>query len=209
MRLRKAYPGNPLTLGVGECQTRHYLAEMRQVLALVEDDLVDKVDRIASILITARSNNKTVFIMGNGGSATTASHFVADLSKLTIAGGVKRFRVIGLVDNIATILAWANDTSYERIFVEQLKNLMNSGDVVIGFSGSGNSMNVIKAIEYANEKGGVTVGLCGFYGGKLSKCAKECFVVPCVNMQRIEDVHLIIVHLLTSLIKAEQEQDIA
>lgn len=185
--------------------TRRYLKKVIQVLELSADDLVNKVDRVVSILIKARDNNKTIFIMGNGGSAMTASHFVSDLSKGTIVEGAKRFRVIGLVDNVANILAWANDISYEEIFVEQLKNLMNSGDVVIGISGSGESMNVIKAIEYANEQDGVTIGLCGFDGGKLSQIAKESIIVTCDNMQRIEDTHLIIEHLLTSLIKAEQE----
>lgn len=185
--------------------TRRYLKKVIQVLELSADDLVYKVDKIASILITARDNNKAIFIMGNGGSAMTASHFVSDLSKGTIAEGSKRFRAIGLVDNVANVLAWANDVGYEEIFTEQLKNLMNRGDVVIGISGSGESMNVIKAIKYANEQDGITVGLCGFGGGKLSRIAKESIIVPCNNMQRIEDAHLIIEHLLTSLIKAEQE----
>jgi D-sedoheptulose 7-phosphate isomerase len=101
------------------------------------------------------------------------------------------------------MLALANDAGYEEIFVEQLKNLMEPGDVVIGISGSGNSINVIKAIEYANSRGGLTIGLCGFDGGELMKCAQENIVVHCAHIQGAEDMHLLIEHLLTSLLRAE------
>ncbi|TSD03639.1 MAG: D-sedoheptulose 7-phosphate isomerase, partial [Parcubacteria group bacterium Athens0714_26] len=142
---------------------------------------------------------------GNGGSAATASHFVNDLSKLTISEGRLRFKVVGLTDNVPILLAWANDTNYHNIFVEQIKNLIEPGDVVVGISGSGNSMNVINAIEYANERGGVTIGLVGYDGGKLINCVQHCIHIPISEMEKIEDMHLLIQHLLSTLIKKETE----
>ena len=185
--------------------TKEYLGEIRKILDLMEEDLVSKMDKLATILLTAREKRSTIFIMGNGGSASTASHFVGDLSKGTIVEGFPRFKAISLTDNIPNMLAWANDSSYDDIFVEQLKNLMEPGDVVIGISGSGNSMNVIKAIEYANKNGGITIGLSGYDGGRLLKSAQENIHVPSYYMQRVEDIHLMIEHLLTSLIREEQK----
>ena len=184
--------------------TKEYLQEIRTILDLMEENLVNKMDKLATILLKAREKRNTIFIMGNGGSASTASHFVGDLSKGTIVDGFPRFKAVALTDNIPNMLAWANDNSYDDIFVEQLKNLMEAGDVVIGISGSGNSMNVINAIEYANENGGITIGLSGYDGGKLLKCAQENIHVPSSYMQRVEDIHLLIEHLLTSLIREEE-----
>jgi D-sedoheptulose 7-phosphate isomerase len=184
--------------------TQSYLADIKSILDSMQADLIIQIDKVASILNKARENRNTIFTMGNGGSAATASHFVIDLSKMTITEGLPRFKAIGLNDNIPSMLAWANDASYEDIFAEQLKNLMEPGDVVIGISGSGNSRNVIKAIEYANSHGAVTIGLSGFDGGKLLKCARENIHIPSRNMQRVEDIHLIIEHLLTSLLRDEK-----
>jgi len=186
--------------------TKEYLEEIKKTIDLMEEKLVNKVDKLATILIKAGDRKNTIFIMGNGGSASTASHFAADLSKGTIVEGFPRVKAIALTDNIPNMLAWANDNGYEEIFVEQLKNLMEPGDVVIGISGSGNSMNVIKAIEYANKNGGITIGLSGYDGGKLLKCAQENIHVPSFYMQRIEDIHLIIEHLSTSLIREEKNK---
>ena len=185
--------------------TKEYLAEIRKILDLMEEDLINKMDKLSSMLRKARENKNTIFIMGNGGSASTASHFVGDLSKGTIVDGFPRFKAVALTDNIPNMLAWANDVGYEQIFVEQLKNLMEAGDVVIGISVSGNSMNVIKAIEYANRNGGITIGLSGCDGGKLVKCAQENIHVPSSYTQKVEDIHLLIEHLLTSLIREEQK----
>ena len=182
---------------------KKYLAEVRKTLDAMEPDLTKEMDRLASILAKARKNKNIVFLAGNGGSASTASHIAQDLAKCTIAEGMPRFRAISLADNIPGMLAWANDSSYEDIFVEQLKNLMEPGDIVIGISGSGNSKNVIKAIEYANENGGITIGISGHDGGKLMKSARENIHVPSFNMQRIEDVHLLVLHLLMSLLRDE------
>jgi len=184
---------------------KNYLEEIKKTLNSIEEDLLNKVEKIAILLIEAKNKKNTIFIMGNGGSGSTASHFAEDLSKGTIIGDSLRFKVISLADSIPTILAWANDSSYDDVFIEQLKNLMEPGDVVIGISGSGNSKNVIKAIEYANEKGGVTIGFSGYDGGKLIKSAKTNIHVPSFNMQRVEDVHMIIVHLLVSLLLEEEK----
>lgn len=181
--------------------TKEYLAEIKRLLDSIEADLINKVDKLASILTKARESKKTIFTMGNGGSATTASHFAEDLAKGTIAEGLPRFKAIALTDSVPSMLAWANDSNYEDIFIEQLKNLMEPDDVVIGISGSGNSMNVIKAIEYANGNGGLTVGLSGYDGGKLLKCAQENIHVPSFDMQKVEDIHLLVLHLLFRLLR--------
>jgi D-sedoheptulose 7-phosphate isomerase len=188
--------------------TAEYLAGLTRVLDQMREGLADKMDTLASLFLAARDNRRTIFVMGNGGSAATASHFVGDLSKGTIVAGSPRFKAIGLTDNITNLLAWANDTDYSDIFVEQLKNLMEPGDLVIGISVSGNSANVIKAIEYANGHGGVTIGFSGYDGGRLLKAAQENIHVPDYYMQRVEDTHLILEHLLTSLIREEQQQEL-
>ena len=196
-----------MNLGVGgmkefsQSYTREYLADVKKLLDTIEQALADELDKLVSLLSEARKNKNTVFLMGNGGSATTASHIAQDLGKCTIKDGLPRFRVISLTDSIPSMLAWANDASYEDIFIEQLKNLMHPGDIVIGISGSGNSMNVIKAIEYANKNRDKTVGISGYDGGKLLKCAQENIHVPSFHMQQVEDVHLLVLHLLMCLIR--------
>ena len=160
---------------------------------------------LVDLLVASFKRGGKLLIFGNGGSAATASHFAGDLSKGTIVEGFPRFKAIALTDNIPNMLAWANDRGYENIFVEQLKNLMEPNDVVIAISGSGNSTNVIKAIDYANDNGATTIALTGHDGGKLLKSAKENIHVPCYDMQRVEDIHLLVEHLLTSLIREEQK----
>ncbi len=180
-----------------------YFDEIRKCLNHLENNLRDQIDRLMEILLEARKNRKTIFIMGNGGSGSTASHFACDLAKNTIAPDNLRFKVIALTDNVPQILAWANDTEYQNIFIEQLKNLLEKGDVVIGISVSGNSKNVIKALEYANENGAITIGLTGFDGGKIKNIAKETIIVPSYNMQCCEDIHLMLQHIITSTIREE------
>jgi len=182
---------------------REYLADIKGTLDSMEDDLINKTSKLASVLAEARQNKNTVFLMGNGGSASTASHVAQDLAKCTIAEGLPRFRVTALTDSISSMLAWANDTSFEEIFIEQLKSSMEPGDVIIGISGSGNSRNVIKAIEYANGNGGITVGISGYDGGKLLQIAQENIHVLNHNMQRVEDIHVLVLHLLISILRDE------
>lgn len=162
-----------------------------------------EIEKIKDILLQAYRENRKIFIMGNGGSAATASHFACDLAKGTAGkdNSGKRFRVIALTNNVPLLTAWANDTAYENIFLEQLKNLLDTGDVVIAISASGNSMNVVKAVKYANANGAITIGLTGFKGGKLKSIVKECLIVPAHSMKQIEDVHLILEHLLCSWLR--------
>ena len=143
--------------------------------------------------------------MGNGGSASTATHFTSDLLKTSIIKNEKRFKAHSLSDNIPVILAWANDTEYKNIFSEQLENFLKKDDIVIGISGSGNSENVISAIEFANTKNAITVTLTGKDGGKLAKLSEINLTVPSDDMLTIETMHLMICHLITTMIRSGGE----
>lgn len=165
---------------------------------------VDGLDRKAIIsfvdsLLEARKNGNNIYIMGNGGSASTASHFTCDFNKGLSYKKDIRFKMICLNDNIATMLAYSNDLGYENVFVEQLKNFLKKDDVVIGISGSGNSKNILNAIEYANIIGAKTVGLTGFDGGKLKDIVDISIHADINNMQVAEDVHMTICHMLYSV----------
>ena len=156
----------------------------------------EELNRFINLLNTAREEGKNIFIMGNGGSAATASHYCCDFNKgLSYGFDKKRFKFICLSDNVPTMMAYANDVSYDDIFVEPLKNFIQPGDLVIGISGSGNSKNVINAIEYANANGGITIGLTGYTGGKLKELAKYSVNVNVNDMQISEDLHMIFDHL--------------
>jgi len=165
-------------------------------------DNIDKneIKKVVNILLEARDNEKQIFIMGNGGSASTASHFACDINKGTKQKDKKMFKVICLNDNIPTMLAYANDVGYESIFEDQLKNFLNKGDVVIGISGSGNSENIIKAIEYANLKRAITIGITGYGGGILKQISKHSVNANIDDMQISEDIHMILVHVIMKAI---------
>jgi len=152
-------------------------------------------EAMINILIEACEEKRNIFVMGNGGSGATASHWACDINKGCSFGKHRRFRMICLNDNVSTMLAYANDISYDNVFVEQLKNFFGPGDVVIGISGSGNSVNVLKAIEYANNNEGITIGLCGFNGGKLHRIVDIPLLINVDDMQKVEDTHMIIVHM--------------
>ncbi|MBI4805534.1 MAG: SIS domain-containing protein [Desulfovibrio sp.] len=175
-----------------------YLLGMRAVVSRLDKN---QIGRIADMLHAAYVADKQVFVMGNGGSAATASHFSSDLAKAVAVNGNRGFRAIPLTDNIPLMTAWGNDVGFEDIFSGQMRNLVNPGDVVIGISGGGMSGNVIKAMELARDRGARTVGLTGFTGGKLKGLVDECFIVPSENYQFIEDVHMMLVHLLTSVVR--------
>lgn len=174
-----------------------YIAELEKVMETIP---LDKFEEILNIMLDAYEAEHSIFTMGNGGSGSTASHFACDINKGVSSGFEKRFKVICLNDNIPTMLAYANDSSYEDIFVEQLKNFLRPGDVVIGISGSGHSKNVIKAVEYANENAAVSVAFTGFDGGKLAKIAKTSIVVGANDMQKVEDIHLIMTHMIMQIL---------
>jgi D-sedoheptulose 7-phosphate isomerase len=178
-----------------------YLDEVAKTLEHMEKDLPFKAEEIVSALVKARDSGKRIYICGNGGSASTASHMASDLNKGSNRKDARRFKAAALTDNIPAMLAWANDSSYDDIFVEQLKNHLEKGDVVVGISGSGNSSNVLKALHYANDEGALTIGLTGFDGGKMAQLAKICYVVPNHTMQQIEDIHLIIEHMLSLILR--------
>jgi D-sedoheptulose 7-phosphate isomerase len=161
----------------------------------------DDIEKIVDILIKARNNGKKIFTMGNGGSASTSSHFSSDLLKTTITKGDKRFISISLVDNVPVMLAWANDASYEDIFVEQLKNFLSNEDVVVGFSGSGKSKNVINAMKYAKKNGAFCIGITGMSGGYFPKICDICFVVPSNDMLTIESIHVMLCHCIVTAIR--------
>jgi D-sedoheptulose 7-phosphate isomerase len=182
---------------------RRYVEETRAALA--DRYLTEAVARIVPELLRARAEGRTVFFFGNGGSASTAQHFVCDIGKATLreGDGGKRFRCVALVDNVPMVTAWANDTDYSRVFAEQLTSLAVAGDVAVGISGSGNSPNVLRAMETARSMGLVTVGLTGMGGGKLKGRVDIPLVVPSNSMQHIEDVHLLVCHLLTSYLRDE------
>jgi D-sedoheptulose 7-phosphate isomerase len=169
---------------------------LTQLKGLLDDFPHDTFEKIGQVLLSAYRDERNIFIMGNGGSGSTASHFACDINKGCCTGLDKRFRVMCLNDNIPTILAYANDLSYEKIYVEQLKNFLRHGDVVIGISGSGNSENVLQAVRYAKDNGAGTVGLSGFDGGKLAGIVDVPFVARINDMQKVEDVHMIVIHML-------------
>jgi D-sedoheptulose 7-phosphate isomerase len=176
-----------------------YIEEVSAVLRALPSE---PIAQVVEVLARARREGRQVFVMGNGGSAATASHFCCDLSKGTIAPDKPRFKVIGLADNMALFSALANDWGYERVFDAQLEALAQPGDVAIGFSGSGNSLNVLRAMELARDMGLTTIGFSGFAGGKLAGLVDVCVVVPCDCMEQIEDVHLVLEHAICTALRS-------
>jgi D-sedoheptulose 7-phosphate isomerase len=176
----------------------------RQFLQRVGEELlrvdVKHIEKLADLIYDCYQQGRFVFICGNGGSGANASHFCEDLGKGTVRREdmdkeeCKRLKVISLTDNTPYILAWANDEGFERIFVEQLKNLASPGDLLIAISGSGNSPNVLRAVEWANRHGLVTVGCTGFSGGRLKSLAQYNVHVPVDDMGIVESIHLTIFH---------------
>jgi D-sedoheptulose 7-phosphate isomerase len=170
-----------------------YLSTLTELLNRFDKE---KFQTIVHLILDAYENERRIFVMGNGGSGATASHFACDINKGCCMDLEKKFKMICLNDNIPTILAFANDLSYDRVFIEQMKNLFIAGDLVIGISGSGNSENVLHAIRYANEHRGKTIGFSGFSGGMLAKLAHIPFVAQINDMQKVEDAHVILAHMI-------------
>jgi D-sedoheptulose 7-phosphate isomerase len=180
----KGYPTYP--------SSRAYFAQVAALFA----GLDAQTDRLVAALYRGFEEGRTIFLCGNGGSAAAASHFGQDLAKGTLSSmaATRRFRVIPLTDNIGFITALANDEGYESIFEQQLRNLACSGDLLVAISGSGNSPNVLRAVEYAHSIGMTTIGVTGFDGGKLRALAKESVHVPIDDMGMCEAVHGIVFH---------------
>ncbi len=170
-----------------------YKSKLAQALDTIDLDCVGKA---IEILRAARDRNRHIFVCGNGGSASTASHFVCDMVKGASFNRQTRFRIMALTDSLPTITAYSNDVSYDCVFAEQLKNFAEPGDVFIAISGSGNSPNVLCAIEYANSIGCESIALTGRDGGKLGPLAKLQIRIAESHMGRIEDGHMIVCHML-------------
>jgi D-sedoheptulose 7-phosphate isomerase len=179
----------------------------------------EKIEAISEIVYQAWLNRRQVFIAGNGGSASTATHLACDLSKCTIIGDLPRLRVFSLVDNIPLTSAWTNDNGFETVFEEQLKNLMDDGDVLIVFSvhgGSGSgeagswSQNIPRAVKYTQSRGGKVIGFSGFGGGLLGEVADECVVVEIdqepLGTPLVESLHSVLAHLLTQCVRVKMQE---
>ena len=162
---------------------------------------------LVKLLLKARENENAIFIFGNGGSAATASHITGDFLKGISYGLDKSFRIQCLNDNISGLMAISNDLSYEEIFIEQLKGFLKKEDVVIGISGSGNSANVVKAMEYARSNNAHTVALCGYKGGKIKDIAEIVIHAPIQDMEVTEDIHIIIFHAIKQVLMKELKGD--
>lgn len=154
------------------------------------------IENMSQLIEDAYHANRFVFIIGNGGSAANASHLCEDLAKCTLKDfeNQKRLKVLSLTDNTAGIMAWANDEGYDRVFLEQLKNLASPGDLLIAISGSGNSPNILKAVEWADRNGLVTLGLTGFSGGALKTLARHSVHAPVDDMGIAESLHQVLFH---------------
>lgn len=179
-----------------------YFSEMSDIIKKISKDDISKV---IDILFDAWKNDKKIYTMGNGGSASTATHFAADLAKTSIVEGKKRFKVIGLTDNIPLMSAWINDNGFENLFTGQLENFIEPDDVLVGFSvhggsGSGNaglwSQNLLKAMKFAKDKGARAVGFSGFDGGMFKKICDACIVVPTNSTPQVESFHVVLHHLI-------------
>jgi len=175
-----------------------YIDDLRLTLASLPQEPIKEV---IMMLHDARINNRQVFIMGNGGSASTASHFVCDLAKNTRKEGFPHFRVIGLTDNMALMSAYGNDEGYENVFVQQLASFVQPKDVVIAISTSGNSPNVLEATKLANDRNARTIGFTGFDGGQLGNMVDINLHVPSDNIEQVEDIHLMYEHLICTVLR--------
>jgi D-sedoheptulose 7-phosphate isomerase len=177
---------------------QNYISTLSQTMGQRSHELIVEV---INILQRARMQGNQVFIMGNGGSASTATHFVCDLAKNTRHEGLPHYRAIGLTDNMAVFSAYANDEGYENVFAKQLANLIQPGDIVIGISASGNSQNVINAIQEAKQGTVTTIAFTGFDGGRLGQLVDINIHVKSDIIEHVEDIHLMLEHMMVKAIK--------
>lgn len=177
---------------------KKYLGGLKDVIDTLD---LGELDRAVKLLKSERKNNRQIFVVGNGGSTATANHFLCDFGKNAVKSDEGRFKIVSLCSSVEVITAYANDVAYEVIFEEQLKNLMNHGDIIMAISASGNSPNIINAVRYAKEKQGVIVGLTGGDGGKLKQLADIRLHVESDVIEQVEDVHLIFEHIIVYLFK--------
>lgn len=167
-----------------------------KLMLLIERMDQESVDRACNLISDAWHDGRQVITFGNGGSALTALHFITDWNKSVAMKGKRPFRGRSLVDNVGLLMAYGNDVSFQDIFSEQLSNIVHPGDLVIAISGSGNSENVIRAVHCAHEHDAVTLGLCGYDGGRLRQLTQHCIWVPINDMQLVEDMHMMFGHIV-------------
>ncbi|MAM68902.1 MAG: SIS domain-containing protein [Pseudomonadota bacterium] len=185
---------------------RSYLRYLASCLDTID---CGEIERFIDLLLEARRQGRTVFFIGNGGSAATASHFANDISIGTRTGDDRPFRAVSLTDNVAVMTAVANDEGYDRMFVDQLRVHMRDGDSVVAISASGNSPNVISAVDYAKDRGATVVGLTGFDGGDLRKKSDISLHIQTEKGEYgpVEDIHMIFDHLIGSYLIATVKQE--
>jgi len=179
---------------------------LSRLSALVESFDRAQVDRAVKVIADTWRAGRQIITLGNGGSSMTALHFINDWNKSVFMATGKPFRGRSLVDNLGLVMAYGNDISFQDIFAEQLKNLLEAGDLLIALSGSGNSENVIRAVRYANDHGATTLGLCGYSGGRLKEIAQHVVWVEVQDMQLAEDMHAIFGHIVMQRLCASGAQ---
>ena len=182
-------------------QIKDYIGMEKGALDLLP---VRDINNVINVLEKARLNGNRIFICGNGGSASTASHYECDFNKGVSYDQKIKYDFECLSDNVPMMMAIANDIGYEDIFVVPLKNKLKKNDIVIGISGSGNSENVVRAIEYANQIGAETIAICGYSGGKIKETAKYSIHVNVDNMQIVEDIHLVLDHMMMTVLSGTE-----
>lgn len=185
----------------------HAASYVRKIQDMLTNLDLKEVERLTNTVLDAYKNDKQIFIIGNGGSASAASHMACDWGKGTVVPGKRRMRVISLTDNMAMFSAIANDFGYENVFVEQLKNILNPGDLVVGISASGNSPNVVNALRYANQAGGITASIVGFTGGAMKKESDIVIFLKNSEYGPVEDGHLILNHIVATYLQSRFNVD--
>ena len=187
---------------------KEFVAEYVEGLsALLREIDLEAVERIGTVLWGAYRADRRIFIIGNGGSAATASHFACDLAKGATVSGKRRVRAISLTDNVALMTAIGNDLGYDRLFTEQIANLAGEGDVLVAISASGNSPNILDTLRWARENGVVTVGVLGFEGGEAAKIADHVVIAESRNYGFVEDFHLIFEHARSQWFRQKIENE--
>lgn len=195
--------GQPLDMGARMNLIDSYLSELETVVRNISRV---EVRAVVDLLFEAWQSRRTIFIIGNGGSAATASHMMNDLNKFTVVGDLPRVRSIALTDNVPLMTAVGNDLAYGDIFVEPLKNLLQPVDILIAISTSGNSPNVVKAVEYARTSGARVIGFCGAPGGKLAQIADVKVIIPSRRIGHQEDGHMILDHVISVALRERIER---
>lgn len=177
-------------------------AYFERLAALIPQLPYAAIDAIVAAILKAYADERTVFVFGNGGSAAAASHMMCDMNKGTAEPAqLKRLKLMSLTDNVPLLTAWANDSGYDHVFSEQLKNFVRPGDLAFAISASGNSPNVVLALQTARGRGAVTAGVTGYSGGKMKPLCDICAVVPSDNIQMIEDMHHALLHSIFTVVR--------